>query len=107
MGSLAFQGFEIIMPHLAVSILILSNSSFTEILRKTIYPVFIILIVSVEKSQEEMKSANEMSLSQSIRFARIAASQASESLAEAANLGSSPEDTHFSGQVVKGERSKA
>jgi hypothetical protein len=63
----------------------------------------------MEKSQEDMKLANNMSLSQSIRFASAqnAASQASGSPAEAVNLGSTPEDTHSSGQVEQGERSRA
>jgi hypothetical protein len=62
-------------------------------------------MVAIEKSQEEIKSANKMSLSQSIRFAaaQFSASKISGTLAEAANLGSSPEDTHFSGQFIQEE----
>jgi hypothetical protein len=89
MGSLACQILLIAMPHLAVNIPIPFDLFFTDSLRlsKTIYPAFIILMVFMEKSQEEMKMANEMSLSQSIRFASvIAASQASRSLEEAATM---------------------
>ncbi|KAF5320386.1 hypothetical protein D9758_019061 [Tetrapyrgos nigripes] len=50
----------------------------------SLYPILIILAVTVQKAEAKNKSANEMSLSQSIRFtsARFAASQAEESQAE-------------------------
>ncbi|KAF5336787.1 hypothetical protein D9758_017708 [Tetrapyrgos nigripes] len=43
----------------------------------TLYPILIILIVALEKSREAIRSRNDMSLSQSIRFASVetAASQ--------------------------------
>ncbi|KAF5363046.1 hypothetical protein D9758_012630 [Tetrapyrgos nigripes] len=65
--TVASQTFTAIMPGLA-----------------TLYPIFIILLAALEKSKEDIKSANEMSLSQSIRFASAgaAASQAEESQGE-------------------------
>ncbi|KAF5347475.1 hypothetical protein D9758_015044 [Tetrapyrgos nigripes] len=63
----SFQTFASAMPILA-----------------TVYPVLIILVVAFEKSKEDMTSANDMSLSQSIRFAsaQVPASQTSESEVE-------------------------
>ncbi|KAF5361240.1 hypothetical protein D9758_010246 [Tetrapyrgos nigripes] len=58
--SVAFQTITAALPGLA-----------------TLYPIFIVLIVAVERSREELRSQNDMSLSQSIRFASVetAASQ--------------------------------
>ncbi|KAF5353602.1 hypothetical protein D9758_013777 [Tetrapyrgos nigripes] len=59
-GSIAFQTIATALPGLA-----------------TLYPILIILLVALERSREEIRSRNDMSLSQSIRFASVqtAASQ--------------------------------
>ncbi|KAF5370346.1 hypothetical protein D9758_006990 [Tetrapyrgos nigripes] len=55
-NSVAGQIYPLIMPFLA-----------------TLYPIFVILMVTLEKSRDEFKSVNDMKLSQSIRFAAVQA----------------------------------
>jgi hypothetical protein len=69
-ASIPYQTYSTVMPFLAVSLNSINGNNFKHLyVCQILYPVLVILMVSLEKSKNEWKSANDLSLSQSIRFA--------------------------------------